>query len=296
MKFSLLNCLLLLVAIAALVAWRVDKSRFESTLTNYGEELPEPEWEIDGTNIFESFSIGDVTFIFLDSDIRVPAKSALSLSEIDHPRKAEVVARPSESIQSLIDDLIGQKHQLSFENATIVDYGDDGHIWKVLWSLYPSSGGFSGFPYQYIGIVRGDGSPVAPRVVLRDHFGSWYSNQQDMIFSVLPLDALPLNGDLNLEEHELVAVAQKKLSASLDELGIQTQFRFDSIIRRSFPGKLQTVETDSQLEVWAVDFVDQAIPANVKNENSATRITIWVTNEFETSEISVGQWTLESGA
>jgi len=293
MKISLLNCLFFFVAIAAIVAWRTDKARFESALSNFGEELPDPEWEIKGPNVLDSFSIGDVTFVFLDSDIRVPEESARGLADVDHPANAATKARPSELMLSIIGVVLGMEHELSFEEATVVDYGSDGHFWKITWSLYPTQGGFGGFPFQCLGFVRGDGSPVAPRVVLRDHFGSWYSNQQNMIFSVLPLEELAPPGNSNHTQQEIVDFAEQHLERRLKELDIPVQFKFDSIAHRTFSGRVQSNGPDCEVGVWAVDFVDKSIPTNVNNENSSTKITIWVTNELKTSNISVGTWTID---
>ena len=155
--------------------------------------------------------------------------------------------------------------------------------------------GFSGVPYQYVGYVRSDGSAVPPRIYLRDHFGSWYDDQNDLLFSVLPIERLLPATDQSVDDQKFVDAATDHLNDALKSLDIKTKFRFDKINRRTFSQRLQLKSKKSlnDLEVWAVEFVDSSIPTTAKNVNSATRITVWVTSDLATSEISVGEWELD---
>ena len=283
---------MLLVAVAAILAWRVDKTRFDAAIANYGEELPDPEWqEIECANVAESFSIRDVAFVYLQDDMAVKNEPCIDLSDVAHPAKAELRGRPSNETMALVNQCLRLEHSLSFEDAKVIDYGDAGHYWRISWALYPTNAGFSGYPYHYIGFVRGDGSRVDPKIYLRDHFGSWYSNDGNTIYSVLSINSLTPADTSTVDETKMIELATEKLNEKLSELGVKTKFRFESI-RREFSGKLKSIPVADKIEAWAVEFVDQAIPATTKNENSATKITIWVNAEMKTSEISVGSWSV----
>ena len=295
MRFTLLNFLMLFVAIAAIVAWRIDKTRFEHVLANYSEYQPESHWEeISDGDILDVVSIGDVAFVYCYSDISLDDSLETELKDLGLPSDAERNGRPNETVFALINELLNFKHQLSLENA-IADGSGNSKYWKITWSLFPAQGGFSGVPYQYVGYVRSDGSAVPPRIYLRDHFGSWYDNQNDLLFSVLPIERLLPATDQSVDDQKFVDAATDHLNDALKSLDIKTKFRFDKINRRTFSQRLQLKSKKSlnDLEVWAVEFVDSSIPTTAKNVNSATRITVWVTSDLATSEISVGEWELD---
>ena len=73
-----------------------------------------------------------------------------------------------------------------------------------------------------------------------------------------------------------------------------TERKLHHLSRETFSGDLvmDSERSLAEVEVWGVDFVDNSIPENAKNENPATRITIWVANDLTTSTLSVGEWDL----
>lgn len=294
MKFTILNGLLLLVAIAAIVGWRTDKSRFETAIANYGEVVPESNstcGEIYNCHhlVLASFSIGDIAFVVLQNDAS-PIKDPISkLSEVDHPTVAERKARPSPEIMTLINEYSTMESRLSFEDAAVFDLGDDGLSWEINWSLLPINAAKKRMHPRYTGYLRGDGARVEPRIFLRDSFGSFYSNDEP-IYSVISINSLAPAKTEAPDESALVELAESTLNRTLQDLELEIKFQFESIERREFSGKLKDIPINERLEVWGVTFVDQAIPKSVKNLNPATRITVWVTGELQTSKITLGYW------
>ena len=295
MRFTILNFLMLLVAVAAIAAWRIDKIRFERVLANYGEYEPESYWEeIRDGDIADVVSIRGVVFVYCYSDISPEESLETELKDLGLPSDAERNGRPNEAVFALINELLNFKHRLTFCNAN-AQSGDNSKYWKITWYLNSTQGGSSGVPYHYVGYVRQDGSTVQPRIYLRDHFGSWYADQDNLLFSVIPMERLlPATGK-SVDNQKLVDSATDHLNDSLKALGVKTKFRFDTITRRTYSRGLQLKSNKSlnDLEVWAVEFVDSSIPKTAKNVNSSTRITVWVTNDFATSEISLGEWQLD---
>lgn len=295
MRFTILNFLMLIVAIAAIIAWRMDKSRFEHVIANYGEYKPASTWdEVSGGDIADVVSIGDVSFVYCYSDIAPNDSVETELKDLGLPSDAEQNGRPNDALFSLINELLVVEHSLSLETVTADAYGNS-EFWKITWSLFPAEGGLSGVPYQFIAYVRPDGSAVQPRVYLRDYFGSFYDEQHDRLYSVMSVDKLKPETDVTIDEKKLIEVSTEHLLESLRQLNVKTKFRFDGVKRRTFSPALSRSSDQPQpnLEIWAVDFVDSAIPKGVNNDNSATRITIWTTSDLTTSTLSVGDWKLD---
>ena len=286
---------MLVVAIAAIVGWLVDRSRFEKVLADYGQHQPDSHWEelFDG-DIEEAVSIGEVTLVYRYSDIVSADEVETKLDDLCSPAVAERNGRPDEAMLMLIKQVLGFRHELLFANVQAEGSGD-AKFWKVAWELIPESGFLSGFPGQYVGYVRADGSTVSPRIYLRDYFGSWYAEKHHLVFSVIPIEKLlPVSGK-NIDERELIDIAESHLNKSLEATEVATKFRFDKIQRQTYSSNLLRGSDKPQkdLEVWAVEFVDSSIPQAVNNNNSATKITVWVTSDLQTSKISVGGWSLQ---
>ena len=304
MRFSILNFFLLIVAVAAIIAWRVDKDRFEQALANYDEYPPTPHshWdEIADEGIVDIVSIGDISFVYCYSDITQNEQGVdfdesfdTEIKRFGLPSAAEQCGRPNDAIFALINESLGKDHQLHLEKA-VVDRSHGSMFWKITWNLFPTKSFFAGIPYQYVGCVRADGSSVPPRIYLRDYYGSRYDDQNDLLFSVLPITSLPAKTDQLIDENKLIETARAHLFDSLQKLNVNTQFRFEKITRQTFSPdlKIQSHESDNELEVWAVEFVDSLIPKTVQNTNSATRITVWVKSDLSTSTISEHDWELE---
>jgi len=286
---------MIVVAVAAIVAWRVDKSRFEATLANFGEEERDSNGElIHDADVFDTFSIGDITFVILQSDIYDSDAVETNLSNLSHPSVAEKKGRPTKIVSSFINHLLGGEHELSLDEITAVeDYGGR-YFWTMSWSLMPPWMS-SGVPYQYHAVVRADGTAVRPRFFLRDSYGSLYSDQKNLVHSVLPMDDLLPTTDAAPSNEEIIAAAENALKESISRLKLGQSFRYEKINRITYPGKLHSKKPiESEFEAWGVEFVDNSIPRNVKNKNSATRITIWVTSDLVTSELSLFSWSVES--
>ena len=288
---------MIIVAVAAIIAWRTDKTRFEAVLADYGEEDHEsPFWDqIESGGVADAFSIRHITFVVLDSAVCETQLKEQDLSKLFHPAEADKIGRPSPEISSLIDQLLhGVHHNLSLVDATAVNYLDDGYFWKVTWSLYPSQGSGSGIPFQYRGFVRADGTVVRPAIFLRDYFGSFYSGKNDVLFSVMPIDGLLPVSKSPPSDDEIVDSAETSLSDAITRLELPQKFRFENLKHMKFSGNLNSQrDLDSDQEVWSVEFVDKSVPKTVKNGNSALRITVWVTSDLKTSDLSVSSWSIE---
>ena len=295
MRFTLLNILILVVAVAAIITWQIEKSQFDRVLSNYGEYPPESPWdEVGDGDLAGLVSISDLSFVYCYSDIVLDDSLETELEDLVPPSDAERNGRPSEALFALINENFGFDHRLSFENATAEACGNSLY-WKVTWSLFPANGGFSGVPYQYIGFVRPDGSAVQPRIYLRDYYGSFFNDEGNVLFSVMPMEKLLPTTDRSIDDTKLIEIATDHLYESLTKLDVKTKFRFERIERRTYSPKLRKNhnKSKSNLEVWAVIFIDNAIPKSAKYGNSALEITVWVANDLTTSAISVGEWELE---
>lgn len=306
MKISIANCIFFILAFAAILMWRMDRHYFDSVLKHYGEEQRESDEEIIGGHVEDSFRIGDLVFVYPYGEGGDSEKEN-TINELPHPAEIIKTACPNAAIQALVNEQLGGEHGYSLYNISLggnfyESYEDEdlelqasesepkrignSIVWKVIWELHDVNVSFSsGRPWLYISYQRADGTAIPPRIFLRDFFGSSYS-ERDQIFSVISLAELKPVSNEPPAESALISTAKTELEKALQKLEETTQFRYHSIKRRTFSRQLIDPQLIGDLEVWGVNFVDNSVRPEDANENPAFGITVWITSDLHTSQIT----------
>jgi hypothetical protein len=131
-----------------------------------------------------------------------------------------------------------------------------------------------------------------PAIFLCDCLSSsYFESEEKVLLSALAIDDLLAQTDTPPDDHRIQEVAEFTLQKAVAENKLEKQFRFHSIERQFFSGELKSKkESDVQLEVWGVRFVDDSLPANLENPKPNDCIVVWVASDLMTSELSVDEW------
>ena len=94
-------------------------------LVVYGQRYDAPRVELlDNDGIYDSFCIGDVMFVSLESDIIFStAQGKRGIENVPALKSVIEKASPNKRIQEFVDHLLGYHHAFAFESATVFDCG-----------------------------------------------------------------------------------------------------------------------------------------------------------------------------
>ena len=261
-------------------------------LVAHGQRYDSPRVELlDNDGIYDSFCIGDVMFVSLESDvIYSTAQGKRGFENVPALNSVVQQASPSKQIQEFVDHLLGYHHAFAFESATVFDCGDSGFRWDVKWSLYPSPGGSSGIPFEYHSNLLQDETVAPHQLILCDHYETDLFTSEGTIISWLPLTALT-SASL-MDEGHAVDLATAKLGGAIKDASLDKEFRAAKRERQTYPSELfHRKQANAICNVWAIEFVPKSTP--VENERNVASIKIWVAPNGTVSNVDVGQWALE---
>ena len=94
------------------------------------------------------------------------------------------------------------------------------------------------------------------------------------------------------DRDQIVEIATSKLDSELKRLSFEKSFVLDSINKLEIPRLTNQNSTTapSGYTVWAVEFVDDALPLQTNIQNPSTKLTIWVTKNLDTSSLFLNCW------
>ena len=298
MKIRFSNLLFFILAIAAILAYWCERKMGLQILQNYGEryELNADEISTEITHVFEFGCLAFVTPEFA-SDLL----DDVDLSKIDNLSSVVERNKPTADTLTYLLSFLGGESNMEIEDIDVQLEVDSislmntssGVAWKLVWWVRtkPSHAAFftSRPDGKFVQFANLNGDRIPHKIFLKDTFGSRsLESDAPLLHSVLELQrAMTLDeSQKTLTLADVVAAAKQSVDRQMKNLESNLVFEFESVAPITVKQK-----GGSEFAVWKVDFIDAAERTVVKRtENPNQRLTIWVTEQFETSIISSETW------
>jgi hypothetical protein len=261
--------------------------------------------QLDSHDVATAFPIGELVFVFRQSDIDDNAEPIVDLDKLQPAARAVSQGIPNVAIKKLIDQELKGRHDLRLTTASAVNMGDLGFVWKISWSLFPTIGGLGGQPYEYVAYVLPGGSATHPNLYLCNEFTFNPFDTDCSVFSSIPISKIKRQPKPAISETDAREIATAKLQKVIAEKNLPVTLTFHHVSRCTYPIEIHAKRIqDGESSGWAVNFVleDNEILEQLKtlplpNQDAARRqlpnFTVWVTFDGFSSQITTGTWNAE---
>ncbi len=263
-------------------------SAFLVCLNFVGIQSNEPDVldDVSDRDVFDGFVIGNVAYLFRDSELPGSDNAVFSLAKLIGVDRAAIHGAPDQSEQELINQSHDWEMQTSVSQLAAINFGGSGFIWKVEHEISPVRGGSTGLPPTFLAYVKGDGSVIkADRFLLSCanlHHGS-------RIYSILSFEDLthksrdtPLLDGENVLELARAAVNSFCTEALKDKLAVQFRFHDQTLLQ--IPVRVRNTGEIVSYDIWRVQFTIS------EDTTRSTPIALWVTKDGLVSNLSLDSW------
>lgn len=234
-----------------------------------------------------TFSIGQIIFEY-PVDRPRQDRPVTKLSELQSVAAIVKAAIPGPALRALIEQQLKLPHDFEFESAKVVDFGDDGFMWKVEFYLVPFQGGIAGVPFRYQALLDGHGKLIPPRLTIYDAFfhsskGGWTSSA--MRLPEGPTAKKSILTDKEIRQRAITSLVDAtKRKADDERVAVDMVYQSQQLV--SIPVATDEGGNVTKVNIWAVNFRDPAV-----QQPSKRLFTVWVTEDGRTADIGhIDHW------
>ena len=248
--------------------------------------------ELDKSNVYFACNVAKLTAVYLLADFELgPNENRRSLKSVD-ASEIESASQPDKGMRQFLDFAAGYEVTIDREvKPPLIKLEPKKElgfpVWHAWWELFPTSGGFSGVPFEYHTFIRRDGKRIEPRLYFCDFV--YVKNRN--CFSHLPIAAIKSSAGKEpiIAADKALEIAKQAISHPNVPEDVRKSLVLKQIILQELPFAKEM--WGKETSVFELQFQERD---NIDRLLDRKPLYVWVTIDGTCSKITLDGWAVEN--